>query len=327
MMRAADIEAQAADWLARRDGDDWSDAQQRELDAWIDAATAHRIAYLRLDSVWRRSDRLGSLHAPGKNAVPPAFFLPLFGNVRAHGWRIAAGVAVLAGAAWFMASSGIVDRPAGYATALGQSTSLALADGTRVTLNTNTHLRAKLAGARRTVWLDKGEAYFEVAHDASRPFVVEAGARRVTVLGTKFSVRRDEGGQVQVLVADGRVQVSATDGPASAANTTVITRHDSLTAGGASGEVAVRHNTEQQIASRLGWREGRLILDQMTLAQAAQEFNRYNRKQLIVTDPSVAQLRIGGTFNVDNVDGFARLLQQGMGLRVDAAGDNIKIHR
>jgi transmembrane sensor len=324
MMRAADIEAQAADWLARRDGDDWSDAQQRELDAWIDAATAHRIAYLRLDSVWRRADRLGSLHAPGKNAVPPASSMPLFGNVGAHGWRIAAGVAVLAGAAWFMASSGIVDRPAGYATALGQSTSLALADGTRVTLNTNTHLRAKLAGARRTVWLDKGEAYFEVAHDASRPFVVEAGARRITVLGTKFSVRRDNGGKVQVLVADGRVQVSATEG---AANTTVITRNDSLTASGTSNDVAVRHNTEQQVASRLGWREGRVILDQMTLAQAAQEFNRYNRKQLIITDPSVAQLRIGGTFNVDNVDGFARLLQQGMGLRIETAGDIIKIHR
>jgi transmembrane sensor len=318
MMRAADIEAQAADWLARRDGEHWSAQQQQALDAWINEATAHRIAYLRLESVWRRADRLGSLRAPDQAAVPA----PLFRAVRQRTWGLAAGVALLAGAAWLMTASGLLDRPARYDTALGQSTSLALADGTRITLNTNTRLRAQLATARRTVWLDKGEAYFEVAHDASRPFVVEAGTRRITVLGTKFSVRRDVGGQVHVVVADGRVQVSPAEG---AAAPTVITHNDSLVAAG--DAVAVSHNTEQQVASRLGWRQGRLILDQMTLAQATQEFNRYNRRQLIVSDPSVAQIRIGGSFNVDNIDGFARLLQQGMGLKIDTDGDNIKIHR
>lgn len=321
MMRAADIEAQAADWLARRDGDDWSDQQQRELDAWIAAATAHRIAYLRLDSVWRRADRLGSLHAPGTTAVPP----PPSGVARRTVWRMAASVVVLAGAGWLVATSGLLDRPASYRTALGQSTSLALADGTRLTLNTNSRLRSRVESKHRTVWLDQGEAYFEVAHDAGRPFIVEAGARRITVLGTKFSVRRD-GDQVQVVVAEGRVQVGPADSRGAAAGATaILARNDTLTA--SDDAVEISHRTEQQVASQLGWRQGKLILDQMTLAQAAHEFNRYNRKQLIIADPTVAAIRIGGNFNVDNVDGFARLLQQGMGLRVDVAGDQIKIHR
>jgi transmembrane sensor len=320
MTRAADVEARAAEWLARRDGEGWTEQHQRELEAWINAATAHRIAWLRLSSVWRRADRLGSLHNPEREAVPAVSVLPA---MNARSWRIAASVAVLVGAAW-VGALGLSAQPERYQTALGQSTSLALADGTRVTLNTNTKMRAKLGASKRTVWLDKGEAYFEVTHDASRPFVVEAGTRRVTVLGTRFSVRRDENGQVQVNVVDGRVQVA----PATAAvagTPAVITRNDSLIAAG--DAVLISHQTEQQTASRLSWRQGRLVLDQMTLGQAAQEFNRYNKRQLVIADPAAAQLRIGGSFNVDNIDGFARLLQQGMGLKVERHGDTINIYR
>lgn len=320
MMRAADIEAQAAEWLARRDGEGWTEQHQQELDAWIDAATAHRVAWLRLESVWRRADRLGSLHNPERKAVPVT---PVWPALNARAWRIAAGVAVLVGAAW-LGLAGLRTEPERYQTALGQSTALALQDGTRVTLNTNTRMRASLAASQRTVWLDKGEAYFEVTHDASRPFVVEVGTRRVTVLGTRFSVRRDDNGQVRVNVVDGRVQVSPA-GAAAAGAPAIIARNDSLIAAG--DAVLVSHQTDLQTASRLSWRQGRLVLDQMTLAQAAQEFNRYNQRQLVIADPVAAQMRIGGSFNVDNIDGFARLLQQGMGLKVERQGDTIKIYR
>jgi len=314
-MRADEIETQAAEWLARRDGDHWTPQQQLEMEAWINTSTAHRIAWLRLESVWRRADRLSSLYNPECSAVPATSV------IQQYSWSIAAGVMLLVGTAWLTAI-GLREQPARYDTLLGQSTSLALEDGTRVTLNTNTRLRAKLVAGRRVVWLDKGEAYFDVTHEARRPFIVEAGTRRVTVLGTRFSVRRDDNGQIQVTVADGRVQVDSTEGTTTP---TIITRNDSLLAAG--DVVQVSHNTEQQVASKLSWRQGRLILDQMTLSQAAQEFNRYNKRQLIVTDPVAAQLRLGGSFNVDNIDGFARLLQQGMGLKVEQSGDNIKISR
>ncbi|WP_394778648.1 FecR family protein [Undibacterium sp.] len=342
MNSAALIEEQAADWIARRDSGSWSVQQQAEMDAWINAATAHRIAYLRLNSAWQRADRLSSLHVPSRNSVPgKSFALPRF-----SGWRVAAGLALAASAALFAALPGGQDKAASFATAVGESKAVSLADGSHITLNTDTRLRASIANGKRTVGLESGEAYFEVAHDASRPFVVEAGDSRVTVLGTKFSVRR-EAGQVKVVVVDGRVQVSEAladnagkeapvnggngsngsngSGAAPPGSVAIVTRNDTLVA--EHGNMAVMRKTPEQVSNQLGWRQGKLILDDMTLDQAAIEFNRYNRKKLVIADPVAGQVRIGGSFNVDNVDGFARLLHQGFGLRVEAGKDEIKILR
>jgi transmembrane sensor len=210
-----------------------------------------------------------------------------------------------------------------YSTALGESKSVALPDGTRVALNTTTQLRARVTGDARTVWLESGEAYFEVTHDAKRPFVVEAGTSRVTVLGTKFTVRRD-GDQVKVAVVDGRVTV----GPVGASDktaVTVIARNDVLLAH--AGQMDVAHLKPEQLTNQLGWRQGKLVLDDFTLEQAAAEFNRYNRLKLVVADATAGQIRIGGSFNMDNVEGFAHLLQTGFGLRVEIGKDEIRILR
>jgi transmembrane sensor len=317
MKAASDIEQQAADWLARRDGDAWSAPAQQEFDAWLQASTAHRIAWLRLNSVWRRADRLSSMHTPGQLSVPaPPRRWPL---ARVSDWRIAATLLLACALGLLLASTDILNRPAAYETAVGENRTVALADGSRMMLNTDTRLRARLAKGRRTVWLDAGEAYFEVAHDAGRPFVVEAGDSRVTVLGTKFSVRRD-GNHVSVTVVDGRVQVSPVN---TAAAPAIVTRDDLVVADG--GAMQVSRQTAVQVDNQLGWRQGKLILDQMTLAQAAAEFNRYNRVKLVIADPAAAHMRIGGSFNVDNVDGFARLLHQGFGLKVETGKDQIKI--
>ncbi|MDB5908457.1 MAG: hypothetical protein JWP34_2571 [Massilia sp.] len=318
-MRSADkIEAQAADWIARRDGDGWTQEQQAALDAWLHEDVAHRVGYLRLDSSWRRADRLGSLRVPGRRSVAERT------GWRLAPWRMAAGFLLVVCAGWYV-SNEVHNLPTSYATTVGESRPVAMADGSRVLLNTDTHLRTRLAKDCRMVWLDSGEAYFEVAHDASRPFVVEAGDSRITVLGTKFSVRRD-GGRVQVVVVEGRVQVGPT---AAGAVPAVVSRNDVVLA--ERGHVDVTRETDAGVDGQLGWRQGKLIFDQMTLAQAAQEFNRYNNRKLVV-DADAAGLRIGGAFKVDNVDGFARLLNQGFGLKVatvkDQAGkDEIRISR
>jgi transmembrane sensor len=314
MSDASDIEEQAAAWIARRDGEHWSDELQQQLQAWLEAAVAHRVAYLRLDSSWRRADRLSSMHAPGRAAVPPRRL--------ARSWRVGAGL-LLAGAALF-AATGSLRQPASYQTAIGEHRPVELADGTHVQLNTATRLRASVDAHARTVTLDGGEAYFEVAHDAAHPFVIEAGAARVTVLGTRFSVRRD-GARVAVMVVEGRVKVeshAAGDAPASV----ILTGNDTAVAG-SDGALRVAHEQPGQLARQLGWRQGKLFLDQMTLGDAAQEFNRYNRVQLVVADAAVAQIHIGGSFNVDNVAGFARLLEQGFGLKVERGADRITVRR
>jgi transmembrane sensor len=314
MSGADDIELQAAHWLARRDGEAWSAAQQLELDAWINAATAHRIAFLRLSSVWQRAERLVEVvpAAPARGA-----WLGRFSR-----WRIAAALVLACGAGWLTASLtplSASQAPAQhYATAVGESKTLALADGTRVTLNTGTGVRARVGAGTREVWLDSGEAFFDVAHDSAHPFIVDAGRSRITVVGTRFSVRRD-GANVSVVVAEGKVRVAQGD------KQVTLVRNDSLLA--TDDRIVLSQKTPVQLENLLGWREGRLMLDELTLAQAAAEFNRYNRRQLVIADPVVATMVIGGSFAPTNVDGFARLLQQGFGLQVRSGPDQIIISR
>ncbi|MFJ3044701.1 FecR family protein [Herbaspirillum chlorophenolicum] len=315
MKNASRVEAEAADWIVRRDSGNWTQELENELHSWLEDATAHRIAYLRLERTWERADRLRSMKTPDAWSV--ARHVPFWRRTPVI--RLAAGlVLVLSGA--LMSASYWMDSGR-YRTVVGESRSMALADGSRVTLNTDTLLRAEVEKGQRTVWLDEGEAYFEVAHDARHPFVVVAGKNRVTVLGTRFSVRRS-GDRLSVAVVDGRVRVSAQSAMHSQ-NEVVIGKSEMAIVD--HGAILQSTKTPSEIERQLSWRQGKLVLDQMTLADAAEEFNRYNNKKLVITDDTVAKIRIGGSFNVDNVEGFARLLSQGFGLKVKNGDKQIEI--
>jgi transmembrane sensor len=332
MNNAELIQCSAAEWLARHDGGDWGGLQQQEFEAWLAVSLAHRVAYLRLSSAWQRADRLGALRpAAASEAIEPPSALPAAAT--RHRWpmrspmqQIAASlaVAVMLGGAWFGWQG--VQRgsdPSGeaYSTAIGSHESLTLADGSRLMLNTDTRLRTAVGAATRTVWLDKGEAYFDIAHDASRPFVVLAGDRRITVLGTRFSVRR-RAGQVDVLVEEGRVQVEPQAARSSAAPT-IVTRNQAVVS--RDSDVLLVSKAPAQISQALSWRHGKLVLDQMTLAEAATEFNRYNRKKLVIDDAALGSVRIGGSFDSGNIQGFAALMQTVLGVAVRDTGDEIRL--
>ena len=329
-----DIEARAAHWLARRDGDDWDEAAQAPLDARIAASLSHRIAWLRLSSAWQRADRLAVIAAAPApveattptlpttlGPTPTSTLIPRWPRI-ALGWRIAAGALIVCGAGWFaaaLAPSPLGEPPARrYTTAVGENKSAVLEDGTRLTLNTGTGLRTRIGSGKREVWLDQGEAFFDVAHDEAHPFIIDAGRSRITVVGTRFSVRRDGAG-VTVLVAEGKVRVDQGESR--------LTLGQNDTAQSTQGHLVMAARTPAQLNNLLGWREGRLVLDDLTLGQAAAEFNRYNRRQLIIEDAGISAMAIGGSFSLTNVDGFARLLQQGFGLRVRSGPDQIIISR
>jgi transmembrane sensor len=321
MSAARDIEEAAARWIVRREDPGLSADEAAELDAWLEAAPEHRVAFWRLEHGLEKIDRLAALRRPDG---PRRSSLRAARGPRAL-WPLAAAASVAAclvagGLAWTLADP-LAHKA--YQTELGGRETVPLADGTRVELNTQTHLRTAVTARSREVWLDGGEAYFEVAHDAARPFVVHAGAKTVTVLGTKFSVRR-AGDQVVVAVVEGRVQVADT-AAATAAPPPVLTRGETAIASGPSMIVASR--SVDHVISELSWRQGMVTFDQSTLADAASEFNRYNRTRLVIADPEVAGIRIGGSFDADNVEAFARLLQQAYGLKVDHAADRVTISR
>jgi transmembrane sensor len=147
-----------------------------------------------------------------------------------------------------------------------------------------------------------------------------AGPRRITVLGTRFTVRR-EGEAVTVAVIEGRVKVEEV-GSGKPAPAQIITRGDIVVANGPA--TLLTATSVDRVAAATSWRDGMLTFDQQTLGEVAAEFNRYNRKQLHIEGPA-AQIRIGGRFQAEDVEAFALLLRQAYGLRVTDDGEKMNI--
>ncbi len=323
-----DIEIRAADWIAERDrrlqDDSWDTQRESALEAWLDAATAHRVAYLRLEAAWRRADRMQALRPVTGPPVQPHRLRGWVSQVRPS-WLGRAAVPMLlmlfVGAGlWVREASTPADSgPAAevHVTERGGRTPLALPDGSRVTLNTATRLRTAITPTRRSVWLDEGEAHFEISPDPGRPFEVVVGSQRVRVLGTTFSVRREPHG-VRVSVLEGRVQLLGDRGT----RPTLLTRGDVALAN--DRHVVVSRRSPHQLLDELAWLEGKLVFDQASLADVAREFNRYSARQLLV-DETAARIQVGGAFDAANVEGFARLLHAGFGLDVRIGNDEIRI--
>ncbi|MBA17327.1 MAG: iron dicitrate transport regulator FecR [Sphingomonas sp.] len=316
MSRAREIEQTAASWLVRREQPDWSAEQDAALQQWIAESMEHRAAFWRLEIGWEATERLAAMRSSERP------------EPRRYRWlapvvAIAASLLIVCSFALLALGSDGAKPPkmVEVATAVGARKQVDLTDGSQITLNTDSLMRAAVATGERRVWLDRGEAFFDVAHDASRPFTVFAGDSKVTVLGTKFSIRRD-GDTTIVTVAQGRVRVedlSANDDQ----RATVITAGDMIATRGTS--MLVAKQSRQWVEDSLSWRQGVLTFDQVTLEDAAREFNRYNRRQIRIRDPKAAAIRIGGSFDAHDIDAFARLLRTAFGLRITSDEDTITI--
>ena len=206
---------------------------------------------------------------------------------------------------------------------MGGRAKIQLADGTYVDLNTNTELDARISSSRREITLARGEALFHVAHDARRPFYVVAGDTVVRAVGTAFAVRIRDAQHIDVLVAEGRVAVGAPGTEANFENPHLLVKAPKVVAGeGATvhhGEVGV--HTDPNITRKLAWTVGHLDFQGETLADAVQEFNRYNERQITIADPSIVNLQVGGTFSTTDPVSFAAALRRLYGIRFQF-GDN-----
>lgn len=314
-MSAENTEAAAAAWLAREDRG-LAHGEQAALAQWLDESSLNRVAYLRLKASWQRADRLGALRRPDLRRT----YAPMQRRSRLPWLAVAASLVVaVAGTAIYLFQPA---APRTFTTAVGQVQSVQLSDGTRMELNTDTRLHAEVTAAARTVTLDSGEAYFEVVHDAKRPFIVYAGPRRITDLGTKFSVFRN-GNDVRVTVREGQVRVDQIGSPAVATPVTVDGGHAVMAQGAAT---LVIGRSAKDISEDLSWRGGLLVFNQKTLAEAAAQFNRYNDRKIVV-EGNARKIRIGGSFKMNNVDGFAVLLHEGFGLSISNRDNTIVVSR
>jgi len=260
-----------------------------------------------MEAAWESSERLRAAPPPLELLAPAAQesvpTTPAHRSSRRSlmfGSMAAAGAAVAATVGWRL-----LDNVDLYRTGVGERRIVALRDGSRVTLNTASTVEVAFTKTQRRVRLVRGEALFEVAHDATKPFLVDAGAARFRALGTAFNVRvRPD--VVELTVTQGVVAVVAGEAGVERPVTAKI-----AAGGGAvvrSGAVAPTALDDQRLRQRTAWQEGVLEFDGESLAQVVAEFNRYRRQPIVIGDTRLESLRIGGRFEVDEADRFLTAL-------------------
>lgn len=314
-MNAQQIRVEAGEWVERRDAGVLSETEQAEFDAWLAQSMSHRVAYWRADAAWTSADRIKVLDAAGNDASARK---AMPGTIKAAAAFVLMA-ALAAGAALYPRAPS--DRT--YATAIGGHETISFADGTRIELNTDTLIRARMTTKERTIWLDHGEAYFSVKHNAARPFMVMVAGHRITDLGTKFLVTADAG-KLQVALVQGRARIDTAD--------KWMQQHSALMSPGdvvlaTTDSMSRTRESTRALSNALSWRNGLLVFRRTPLAEAAYQINRYNREKLVIADASLNDMPISGTLSATDPDQFARVLENIFGLKAQTKNGEIVISR
>lgn len=331
------IDDEALEWVARQAAGNLDARDQAAFEAWYAAHPRHQGAYLRALAIQHSLDGIGArdgaqppaeavIDAPA--ALTETLPLPLH-SVPARGQsarRRFLGGALAAGLAAVAALS-LAPRLKGrtiLATARGELLKAPLADGSTVSINSASRVEIAFTGSERRVLLDHGEAWFEVAKDKAKPFIVEAGALRVRAVGTAFSVVRRKDG-ADVLVTEGVVEAWHEGGKDGAAGD----RHR-LAAGAiasvSDGSAEVKALVDAEAVERsLAWREGKLMFHNDTLESAVAAFNRYNARQLVIGDPALRRKTLVGRYRIDQPENFANDMHALLDVPVAVGKDQIRI--
>jgi transmembrane sensor len=326
----AAIDAEAAAWVARFDAGDVSAKDQAAFQEWLNRSALHREAITDYGKLWSEFDTLRPLTSTreaGRETSaqdnPPAVLK------RAAPWLAACAAAVLVVAGGTVSFQPKPERllakpqshpPArlSYQTPIGGQRRIVLADGSSVILNTNSRLDVDFSGNRRNVHLTRGEAYFEVVHDKTRPFTVYADNYVVRDIGTAFDVHLSKKCQVEVRVTKGSVEVASAvgehvSGPAKSLGVIVAGQDIVL------GQKALRPEivSTADMGRKLAWRQGELIYTGQPLAEVLADVSRYSDIKIELADPALENLPVGGAFRTDQIGAIFAALENNFGLHAE----------
>lgn len=312
-------EEEAAAWFARLNTLSIPSQALEEFQSWR-RIPENDAAYERIEAVWAGAGRL-THHPDTARGVREALSR---GRPADRFWRLRAPKARLALAGLALAATAVVvvtvliNRGEDYQTGVGEQRLVSLEDGSRVRLDTDTKLRVAMTETRRGVSLVHGQAFFDVAHDASRPFVVQADDVAVRALGTRFDVRRVED-QVRVTLVEGKVEV--TDRRAD--------KNWRLAPGQRFGSEAGVERTPQPVdlTEATSWTTGLLIFRDTPLNQAAAEVNRYSQQKVLVDAPEIEKMPVNGVFEAGDTQAFAAAVGGLFQLRVETSKTEIRLSR
>lgn len=304
---------EAADWYTRLNDQDHPEIEVEELEAFSawKQDPDNRAAYERVEDVSRS---MGGLRDDADMRLAAAEALERGAARRrapnkARRRRTGLIIGSLAAACLVATVAGLVWRAPTYSTGVGQAFSATLEDGSRVQLNTDSAVRVRYSRGERRIDLLRGQALFQVAHNAERPFIVAAGATQVRALGTRFEVRRI-GDEVRVLLAQGSVEVS---------DKAVRPAPWRLTPGQA---IALAPATPRTVAPKpidvpaaTSWTSGKITFEGVPLGDAVSELNRYTPEKIVLGDGVPRERHVSGVFSAGDHDDFILAVSSMMNLQ------------
>ncbi|HEY5805260.1 MAG TPA: FecR domain-containing protein [Lysobacter sp.] len=313
--------SEAEAWLARLMSPECEPHERAAFEDWLAQSPANVTAYVEAERVHALAAALASddlLRA----AASAARRKPAATAHNRRPWFSAAAAAVVVAA---VATAYLWPRPAEqavveqFATALGEQREVTLADGTVLSLDTGSRIRTRFDGEQRLVELQSGRAQFVVAADQARPvrpFLVKVGPGTVRDIGTTFQVSR-VGGQVNVGLLEGRVDVSVGSGAA--------TRSSELAPGEQvtiDGHGTLGRKQPLDLVAAHAWPQGDLVFRQQRLDELLVEMNRYSPTQLQLADPALGSLQVSGVFHAGDQEALAAALERGWSLQAQRQGAN-----
>lgn len=329
---ARSVHRQASEWLVLLESGDAKAGDRARFGAWLCDHPTHRAAFDELEETWGRlhamRDRLKALgdHEPDPDPVLKRLAQSdrERRSRRPVAWVAAAAalVAVLGGMLFYPSEPHPV-----YATDVGERSTVSLPDGSTVELNTDTELVVDYSGNSRNITLHRGEAYFDVVQDETRPFVVEAGHGAIRAVGTGFVVRMKSADVVAVTVTEGIVEVTpdvrAPAGISKLAAARVLPTpklHKGQRAEYDRQVTRIEVIPPNELERTHAWRRGLLIFDGQSLEEVIREVSRYTDTRLIISDAELGQVRIGGAFQAGDVEALLEVLEKGFGIVVRRDG-------
>jgi transmembrane sensor len=320
------VEREASEWVARLTADEVLAEDRERFEQWLSAHPGHARAYDELSATWRLLARSGLLVRAVSFGQSMNAATDVPGSRRS--WALVAAAAVVA----VVAIAGMrqlwqhTDETL-FQTAVGEHAEITLPDGSLLDLNSNSLAKVLYSPRARVIRLERGEAFFKVAHDERRPFWVMAANSWVRAVGTEFDVYR-KSTSLEVTVNEGTVRVMSeigehetpTDSNLAGATVSILTAGEQIDIG---GHAAVMRALEPTRLKRsVAWRQGNLYFDDRPLGEVIDEMSRYTTVKIEFGDPTLRQLAVGGTFRAtpDGVELLLTLLHEGFGLTVRHQG-------
>jgi len=318
----------AAEWMARLNAHDCTEEDRGEFAHWLDRSPQNRAAYARCEKLWAMPGQLAShsdmfaqlvAKAEAIASIPTTSSLPR--RPVSRPWMaLAAGLATIAilGGALFFHGTLSSNR---IATAAGEQRTVTLPDGSVVTLNGRTTLSSAFTESERRVEMQGGEAFFDVAKNPARPFIVRAGNSEVRVVGTQFNVRQVHG-ELEVVVREGKVNVipDSTVAPTASVPRVELRPGNRLVMNTHDNQVSVAEVNPERLTA---WRTGMIKFDAVALEDVIEDVNRYTDKPLVIKSESLRSLPISGRFRVGDTDSVRFLLRERFDVESTVEADRI----